>query len=475
MLLIRYAKIYPSRTTADIRIRGGKIHEIAPRLKPTARERVIDAAGGALLPGLHDHHMHLFSLAAARASVDLGARHIDSPADVAGALRCAPGSGWIRAVNYHESTAGDLTMAALDALTPARPVRIQHRSGKLWIVNRQGARLLGLESAADAGIERDDDGAVTGRLFRMDSWLRARLSALPAGSTDVASELAAVSADLARFGVTGLTDASFTNDDAAVQSFIGHIDSGAIQQRVRLMGTLTMSPFAHPRAHQGEVKMMLDDDNLPDLASLVQTIGSAAAMGRGVAFHCVSATELLFALAALGDAAANGDVPPSRIEHASLCPRDALSLLQAAGATVVTQPILIHDRGDQYIADHAARELPSLYRARSYLRHEIPVACSSDAPYGDMNPWSCIRAATTRTTAAGEIIGRNEALTPEQAIAGYLTSPDAPGGPPRQISTGAPADLCLLAEPWHQARDTLSGRVALTIVDGRIVCENMRA
>ena len=59
---------------------------------------------------------------------------------------------------------------------------MQHRSGALWMLNSAACRALGLDAGADApGVERDGRGRATGRLFRLDAWLRERLGeeALP--------------------------------------------------------------------------------------------------------------------------------------------------------------------------------------------------------------------------------------------------------------------------------------------------------
>jgi hypothetical protein len=56
------------------------------------------------------------------------------------------------------------------------------------------------------------------------------------------------------------------------------------------------------------------------------------------------------------------------------------------------------------------------------------------------------------------------------ALSLYLGDPTDPGGPPRRVTTGAPADLCLLDAPL---RDVLAapsaGRVRATLVGGRVV------
>jgi hypothetical protein len=128
-VLITRAEIDGDAPT-DLRIACGRIAEIGcpcpPRRRAGAR-----CAGGALLPGLHDHHLHLMALAAAEGSVRCGPPQVRSAASLASALRAgAGGSGWIRGVGYHESVAGPLDRALLDTLAPDRPVRIQHRAGR---------------------------------------------------------------------------------------------------------------------------------------------------------------------------------------------------------------------------------------------------------------------------------------------------------------------------------------------------------
>ena len=56
-MLIQHAQV--SGGFADVRIQGKKIAQVAPELTPRLQERVIDAEGALLLPGLHDHHIHL--------------------------------------------------------------------------------------------------------------------------------------------------------------------------------------------------------------------------------------------------------------------------------------------------------------------------------------------------------------------------------------------------------------------------------
>ena len=100
-LLLRGAEVH-GRAPVDVRIAGGIVTEIADGLPVGEGEDVIDARGGALLPGLCDHHLHLHAMAAAAASVPCGPPAITSSAALAAALAAAaPGAdGWVRGVGY---------------------------------------------------------------------------------------------------------------------------------------------------------------------------------------------------------------------------------------------------------------------------------------------------------------------------------------------------------------------------------------
>src|SRR5687768_12237258 len=104
-VLIRNAKIWRGGLS-DLRIEAGHTAAFG-KLEPLPGERVIEAQGGALLPGLHDHHIHLPALAAARASVRCGPPEVTDEAELAAALN-RPGQGWLRGIGYHESVAGML-------------------------------------------------------------------------------------------------------------------------------------------------------------------------------------------------------------------------------------------------------------------------------------------------------------------------------------------------------------------------------
>ena len=145
-------------------------------------------------------------------------------------------------------------------------------------------------------------------------------------------------------------------------------------------------------------------------------------------------------------------------------------MLADLGVRIVTQPTLLTERGDDYIRYVSPEDVPHLYPHASLLAHGIPVAASSDAPYGDPDPWTSIAAANTRRTRSGRILSPAERVDARTALNGYLSAPHDPGGPARDIAPGRLADLCLLSVPLHEAlsRPT-ADHVALVLRDGRII------
>jgi predicted amidohydrolase YtcJ len=466
----------------DVRASHGTITTVGPRLEPRAGETIIDGRRGALVPGLHDHHIHLLALAAAQRSVPVGTASTPDAAAFAGALAAADRSlargAWLRAVGYHESIAGPLDRWRLDDIVRDRPVRVQHRTGIEWVLNSRGVELTGLDveapgpsGAADwtgdipaitdpvVGVERDAHGRPTGRLRGLDRWLRDRLP------QERSPDLAAVGERLSLLGVTGVTDATPIDRLEDLAPLAEAAAAGHLPQRTVVTGgpSLAAAEMPSPLA-RGPVKLVIADHALPSLEDLVGWVRIAHEQDRPVAVHCVTRTALALTLAALD---AGGAIIGDRIEHGSVVPPELRRLVASLRLVVVTQPNFVAERGDRYLAEVDAHDQPHLYPCRSLLDAGIGVGGGTDAPFGDPDPWLAIRAAVERRTAGGAPLGLREAVSPERALALFLTPPDDPGGEVRRVRPGAPADLCLLDASLSQVlEEPSSDHVALTVHAG---------
>ena len=197
---------------------------------------------------------------------------------------------------------------------------------------------------------------------------------------------------------------------------------------------------------RGAVKLYLRESELPIFDTFVRTLGRARE--RAIAVHCVTRVELVFALAALRSA---GTRPGDRIEHAAVAPPELVDQIAELGLAVIAQPHFVHERGDAYRVDVEGTDRPWLHRGRGFLEAGIPLAAGTDAPFGDPDPWRAMRAAVLRRTADGCSLGHAERISPEQALALFLSPLGAIGSAPRRVIAGEPADLCLLDRPWDAA------------------------
>ena len=451
-MLIRNAEL-EGRQRADVRVEGDRILRIAARLVPNPGEPVIDASGNALFPGLHDHHIHLPAYTAALDSLACGPPAVATAEELRNLLSGfnEVGDVWLRGVGYHESVAGRIDRDFLDSVIPARPIRIQHVSGRLWIFN--SAAIDALDPNVDAPLEREA-GRFTGRLYDGDIWLRKMLGGrFP--------NLARASRELAKWGVTGVTDATASNNSDTFAQFAAAQRGGELLQAALIMGDDSLNDIGNVGAR----KFHLHEAALPDFEETVASIIRAHDAKRPVAFHCVTRTDLAFALAAL-DAA--GTHAGDRIEHASVAPPELVALMRRLGVAVVIQPNFIFERGDRYLAEVEAEDRRWLYRVKGLAG--IAVAGGTDAPFGAANPWLLMDAAVKRSTRCGFLVGEDERVSPEAALKLFLGNPRDLAGPRRRVAEGETADLVVLDRSWQAARRNLTEvRVKATMQAGRLI------
>jgi predicted amidohydrolase YtcJ len=419
---------------ADIRV-DEQIVEVGD-LVPHKGEQVLDAAEATVIPGLHDHHVHLRSASAALTSVRVGPAEVQGREDLARALaEAAVGSdGWIRAVGYHEAVAGPLDRDVLDEVSPHVPVRVQHRSGVLWTLNSAGLARVGLTDHPD------------GRLHSADRAWSDTLQRNESGLADVSRRLSG-------YGVTGVTDATPDFEVSDIVKLMEAHRRGELAQRVHCLAP---------------GKRILHDVDL-DLDELTAWMAERHAADAPVAVHCVTTAQLVVTLSALRAA---GTHPQDRIEHAAVVPDDSIADLKGLDVTVVTQPNFVAERGDQYLTDIPAAEHHELWRLASLRSAGVKVALSTDMPFGDGDPWATMRAAVHRTTATGAVLSPDECVSAREALTMFFGTSANPTKA-RAITKGQPGDLCVLAGGPQEVLEELdSAMVAATVVAGEVVFES---
>ena len=422
----------------DVSIEGGKIMEIveiaasAPLLGND-----LDGRGGALIPGLADHHLHLLAATARSHSTDLRAAITcdDIGRHLVAASAGRPAGAWLRATGCPPALAESLTAASLDAIVRDRPLRVQDQSGALWVLNSAGLAQLELRHAPP-GLERGAAGRPTGRLWRADAWLQEQLGGtLP--------DLRPLGAELAAMGVVAITDTSITTTQPTADLLADAHRRGDLPQRLRLMSAGSLAAPEDAAFEVGPVKVLLDERDLPTLDDMIARINTARAWRRNVAVHCVTLVELAFSLAAFEAAGAR---PGDRIEHGGVVPEFTFAALEAFGLTVVTQPGFISAHGDRYLAEVDPKDIPDLYPCGRLIAAGVKVAFGSDAPYGPLDP-------------LGHSPGGRDPNDAERQDAGRSGTPRAGGGPAAPPRSARPPGRGRQdGSPWGRPRTSAFSR-----------------
>lgn len=502
----RVITLDPARPRAEaVAVGGGRVLLVGGQAEVRgligARTEVVDAGGGVVVPGFHDAHLHV--LRYARAGAYLACEEVSSLGELRRALRQRaaelPRDAWLRASGYDESRLAERRHPDrhdLDAAVAEHPVRLQHRSLHLDVLNSLALRRAGLTDSPAREVERDPrTGEPTGRVYHgAELLLHARLPR--PSQAELAADVRRASQRLLAWGVTSIQDATATNGPSEWQLLQRLVDQGDLRQRVFVMvgpkhltDVLETRKSSSARLRLSHVKLMIDE-RTSDPGELAAQVRAARQVKRPVAIHAVSEGEVAMALAAVRDAERNQARAPDRIEHAGVIPDDWLVELRAARVMVVGQPALVYERGDVYRAEYPPELHGWLHRAGSLIRAGVGYAASSDAPVTPASPSLGLFAARSRLTRGGAVLGPAEALSADQALAAFTLGPARAVGLAAQlgrIRSGALADLVVL-EPdapadvlvGERANEQLNGNsapaapnVRLTIVEGRVAWQQL--
>jgi predicted amidohydrolase YtcJ len=233
----------PAHTHAAVR--AGRVvavggSEVADLVGP--RTRLIDLAGGLLVPGFQDAHVHPVQGGRERLSCDLSEvetldEYVRQVADYAARrsdLTWLTGGGWMLAA----FPGGLPRRETLDAVVPDRPVVLLNRDHHGAWVNSEALRLAGVTAdtadPVDGRIERDSDGSPTGMLHEGAMDVVGRLVPEPTLDEQVEALLAA-QRHLHSLGVTAWQDAilgTYANITDASEAYAACEADGRLTGRV---------------------------------------------------------------------------------------------------------------------------------------------------------------------------------------------------------------------------------------------------
>jgi predicted amidohydrolase YtcJ len=503
----------------------GSAAEVRDAAAPDAR--LVDAGDAAVVPGLHDFHVHLVGLARSRVAIGL-----DDAADgreVLDRIRAAAASGdpgdWLTGRGWTEAhLAGLPSGAALDAAVGERLVFLHSHDGhSAWASPAARARAGLTATTPDppgGRLERDAHGEPTGILRETALDTVAPLVARRQGDA-LRGPLDATLRQLAAFGITGATeagdytDANGVGDDTALgDSYSSLTDLGdLVDGRLRLTlgipvdaipsaatrGLRTGLPLEGRRTMRfGWAKEYADGALGSGTAALFQVrtcgdgdagilrvspdeLDAVFAAGRGarigLAVHAIGDRAAATVLDAVGRAPRRGaGQPPDRMEHAQLLRASDVERFASLGVVASFQPI--HAAADRDLVESCwdGRQ-DGAYAWRALRSAGAHLAAGSDAPVESVKPWLGLFAALHRRlpTDAREDWRPSQALTLAEALNAYTLGPARAIGVEDEghLRPGARADLAILSIDLEALR-TGDERLAeaasvLTLVDGREV------
>ena len=459
---------------------------------------VVERAGGCVVPGFHDSHIHLLACANRRLQVDCSPAEAGSIAQIQQKIRAkaasVPQGAWIRAGNYDEFRLVERrhpTRRELDAAAPDHPVRLLHRSLHACVLNSAALRAAGLWplQTSNGRVETDPaTGEPTGLVYEGAAHL-GRGAVPPLEEAELRDSLRQALADLVARGVTSVQDASAGNGMAEWERVREVCSEAGVRPRIGLMvgmGHLDrfveagMGPgFGDEWLRIGAAKVMLTEnggDFHPSVQELAEQVGRANRLGFQVAIHAVEESAICVAAETLAGAAPEVGRPRHRIEHCSVLPPPLLDRLAEAGIAVATQPGFLYDSGDRYLAEVEDHRQGWLYPLRSLVEKGIQVGGGSDAPVASFDPREGIYAAVTRLSREGRAVGTPERISIHDALRMYTLGSARICGEGRRtgsIEPGKLADLVVLsADPRTvEPAELLDVHVEMAIIGGRIAWE----
>ena len=472
----------------DVRVRRGVVTEVAPGLRPSSGEHVVDGDGRWLLPGLWDAHVHFAQWARNLDRLDVsGAAGPDEALARVAAHLAEHGHDGRTVVGYGHRPATwsqPPTVAALDAVCGDRPVVLVSGDAHHGWLSTAALRLLGLPPR-DGIVEEAEWFAVF-----------ARLDELP-GQADPADTAHRASAAAAAHGVVGIGDMEL---EAGHLAWPARVASGVDLLRVRTAtyadgldarlasglrtgdpvpgtgGLVTAGPLkvifdgsvgtrtawcCAPYAGSGGADGWRGVLNLT-VEELTGLCARAHAHGVQVAVHAIGDAAVTAALDAVERSGAAGS-----LEHVQLLRCEDAPRFAALGVRASVQPAHLLDDRDvtaQLWPDPQHRS----FALRTLLDAGADVRLGSDAPVAPLDPWLAMAAAVHRTADARPPWAPEESLTAAEALA---ASTDGQG----TVRPGSPGDLVLLdddplrpcADSAETAAQLRSVRVAATWVGGR--------
>ncbi|MEO0812023.1 MAG: amidohydrolase family protein, partial [Myxococcota bacterium] len=267
-LLIERAQL-PGGTVVSVAIRDGRVVALGNDVQFSRRfvpNETVDAAGGMILGGVHDHHAHVLLGGLGLDALQLS--ELETLNDVEAELRryaaLHPEADWIvgRGWKYSMFPGGQPTRALLDAWVPSTPVLLKSYDGHAQWTNTAGLERAGItretKDPNDGTIVRASNGEPTG-LFLEGARAMIEDAAPPLTDRVQMVALEKATAHLLSRGITTVDDMVYRDGEERARLYRALRSEGRLPIAVRIFPVLEASA---------------DEDTLTDLAGLAGELES---------------------------------------------------------------------------------------------------------------------------------------------------------------------------------------------------------
>jgi len=476
----------------------------------------LNLAGHAVLPGLHDAHMHMQYYALGLQKVDCETTtKAECLKRVAERVKISPPGKWILGhgwnQNLWDNLAADFPSAAeLDAVAPHNPVYLTAKSLHAGWADNLALQEAGISRStpnpADGRIQREVEGKPTGILF--EGAMEIMNHALPEPSEEeYIQAFMQAQENLTRMGLTSLQDFDGGRCFATLQELQRRGDlhlrvtkSIPLENLDKAIDLGLSSGFGNDHLRVGALKLFADGALGPHTAAMLEPYEGteadrgilvldgeaileygrrAVTHGIGLAVHAIGDRanhEVLLAYTQLREFEKSHSLPlrRHRIEHVQLIHPQDVARLAELGVTASMQPI--HATSDMDIADqYWGSRAAFSYAWRTLKKLGTSLAFGSDAPVENPNPFWGLHAAVTRRRSDGS--PGPDGWYPEQrlslmdALHGFTVGAAYAAGNEGRLGRLAPgylADLIVLdADPFESDAETLRDvKPCAVMIDG---------
>ncbi len=492
-----------------------------------ASVRVHDLSGKTLMPGIIDAHSHfpgsgVYQFAADLNSPPIGLiRNIDELQNELRRLsNQRPGNEWLFGLGYDDSQMEESrhpTRAELDAVSSSRPIFILHVSGHMGVVNSKGLELLEIDQDSvppeGGAYLKNEQGELTGLLLETAA-LEALSHAADFSVFEIVDILKKATQEYASQGITSAQNGAADRKQADGLRWASKL--GLTKQRLivwPLQDVYTQQDLIEigrdntDMFEVGAIKLVVDgsiqgytgylskpyhvqptqllhhhqdDDNkayrgkpLIERNALVELVSNYFSTGQRLAIHGngdAAIDDILHAVEMALKKAPEFD-HRTVLVHGQMARRDQLAKMKELGVVPSFFSAHTYYWGDRHRRLFMGRaRADGMSPARSAQRNELRYSIHLDTPVVPMQTMRLLWTAVNRESSSGQIIGRRERISREQAIravtinAAYQVFKEASLG---SIEVGKLADFVVLdQDPTDRKIDLLDISILSTFVGG---------